>query len=97
MLTNLQVSSLACKGVFYWPKCNAKGDPIELNSVDLEMQKWNISTDRAQKVDEKNGVICLITKFTLWSLKGQNCSSFVFSVDDCWFPSEKGMVNRLSQ
>ena len=24
------------------------------------MQKWNISTDRAQRVDKKNGVICLV-------------------------------------
>ena len=24
------------------------------------MQKWNIATDRAQRVDEKNGVICLV-------------------------------------
>ena len=27
MLTSLQVSSLACKSVFYRPKCNAKGGP----------------------------------------------------------------------
>ena len=24
------------------------------------MQKWNISTNRAQTVDEKNGIICLV-------------------------------------
>ena len=30
----------------------------------LEMQKWNISTDRAQRADEKNGVICLVIMFT---------------------------------
>ena len=28
------------------------------------MQKWNISKCRAQRVDEKNGVICLVM-FTL--------------------------------
>ena len=26
----------------------------------FEMQKWNISTYRAQRVDEKNDVICLV-------------------------------------
>ena len=33
------------------------GDPIELNFEGPEMQKWNISTNRVQRVDEKNGVI----------------------------------------
>ena len=28
------------------------------------MQKWNILTDRAQWVDEKNGVICPVIMFT---------------------------------
>ena len=35
-----------------------RGYPKELNFEGLEMQKWNIPTDRAQRVDEKNGVIC---------------------------------------
>ena len=39
MLTGLQVSSLACKCVFYRLEYNAKGDPMELNFEDLEMQK----------------------------------------------------------
>ena len=54
------MSSLACKFVFYRPEQNAKGDLMELNFKVLEMQKWNIPTDRAQRVDEKNGVVCLI-------------------------------------
>ena len=29
------------------------------------MQKWNIQRDRAQRVDEKNGVICLVIMFAL--------------------------------
>ena len=28
------------------------------------MQKWNISMDRAQRVDKKNGVICQVIMFT---------------------------------
>ena len=31
-----------------------KGDPMELNFEGLEMWKWNIPTDRAQRVHEKN-------------------------------------------
>ena len=30
----------------------------------LEMQKYNKSSDRAQRVDEKNGGICLVSMFT---------------------------------
>ena len=37
---------------------------MELKFVFLEMQKWNILPSRAQKVDEKNGVICLVIAFT---------------------------------
>ena len=31
---------------------------------DPEMHKWNTPTDRAKRVDEKNGVICLVIVFT---------------------------------
>ena len=48
---------------------------IELNFEGLEIQKWNIPTDRTQRVDEKNGVICLIIMLT-------HGSFFVFSADD---------------
>ena len=44
------------------------------------MQNWNIPTDKVQKVDEKNGVICLITKFTPKNVKNGSC--FVFSAHD---------------
>ena len=40
MLTGLKFSSLACKYIFYRPEHNAKrGDLIELNFEDIEMQK----------------------------------------------------------
>ena len=41
-----------------------KGYPMELNFEGLETNKWNIPKDRAQKLDEKNGVICLVIMFT---------------------------------
>ena len=37
---------------------------MELNFEGLEMQKGNIPTDKAQKVNEKNAVICLLIMFT---------------------------------
>ena len=37
---------------------------MELNFEGLEMQKWNISTNSAQRADEKNGIICLVIMFT---------------------------------
>ena len=39
-------------------------DPMELNFEGLEIQKWNIPTVKARRVDEKNGVICLVNLFT---------------------------------
>ena len=39
MLTGLRMSSLASKCVFYRTERYVKGDPMELNFGDLEMQK----------------------------------------------------------
>ena len=32
----------------------------------LQIQKWMLQTIRAEKVDEKNGVICLVSMFPTW-------------------------------
>ena len=40
-----------------------RGHPLELNFEGPQMQKWNVPTDRAQEVDEKNGVACLVIMF----------------------------------
>ena len=45
-----------------------RGEPMELNFEGLKMQKWNIPTDRAQRVHEKNCVICLVIMFNLKSV-----------------------------
>ena len=39
-------------------------DFMELNFEVFEMQKWNIPTDRAQRINEKNKVICIFIMFT---------------------------------
>ena len=42
-----------------------RGGSIELHFEGFTMQKWNITTDRAQKADEKNGFIYQVTMFNL--------------------------------
>ena len=44
---------------------NAKKVPHGTEFEGLETQKWNIAMDRAQRIDEKNGVTCLFIMFTL--------------------------------
>ena len=53
-----------CK--FYRPQHNRKGgmDPVELNFEGLEMKKWNIPTDRAQRKDRKKWVSFPVIMFT---------------------------------
>ena len=50
---------------------------MKLNFEDLEMQKRNICTDGAQRVDERNMVMCLIIMFIILMPH-----FFLFSVDD---------------
>ena len=40
-----------------------KGDHMRMNVDYFQIQKWILQTVRAEKVDEKNGVICLISIF----------------------------------
>ena len=55
MSTGLKVSSLTCRYVFYRPDLNAKGGGTSLNWI-LKVLKRNMPKDRAERVDEKNGV-----------------------------------------
>ena len=41
-------------------------DPMKTNFDIFQMQKWISQTVRAQNVDEKNGVICLVSFFPSW-------------------------------
>ena len=81
MLTTLGRLSLPYQCVFYRPENNVKQ---ELNLEVLDMQKWNIQTDRAQKVDEKYGFIWLVIMFTpgLMTIKiSKMAHLFLFSAD----------------
>ena len=43
-----------------------RGDHIKINFDYFQIQKWMLQTVRAEKVDEKNGVICLVSMFPSW-------------------------------
>ena len=53
---------------------------MELNFEGLEMQKWNIPRVRAQRVGEKNGVICQVIMLTpaLMVIKMSKMAHFLF-------------------
>ena len=55
MLTVFKVS-LASRCVLYRPEHKATGGHLKWN---FGIQRWDKSSDRAQRVDEKNGVKCL--------------------------------------
>ena len=46
---------------------NQSGDHIKINFDDFQIKKkWMLQTLRAEKVDEKIGVICLVSMFAAW-------------------------------
>ena len=48
--------SLTSKCVFYGRENKENGGTLKWNLEVLEMQRWDKPTERAQRVDEKNGV-----------------------------------------
>ena len=57
-----------------------------MNFEYFQIQKWMLQTVRLEKVDEKNGVICLVFMFLSWVRKGNlNCvKKNVFFEILCW-------------
>ena len=49
-------------------RMNQSGDPMKMNFDNFQIQKWISETIKAQKVDEKNGVICLVFFFPSWDV-----------------------------
>ena len=43
-----------------------RGDHMKMNFEYFQIQKWILQTVRSEKVDEKNGVICLVSMFLFW-------------------------------
>ena len=59
MLTGFKLSLLASKYVFYRPEHKTNGEPLKWNFEVLGMQRWDKTTDRAQRGDEKKRLKCL--------------------------------------
>ena len=47
-------------------RMDQRGDPIKTNFGIFQIRKWISQTVRAQKVDKKNGFICLVSFFPSW-------------------------------
>ena len=47
-------------------RMDQRWDPVKTNFDIFQIQKWASPTLRAQKVDEKNGDICLVSFFPSW-------------------------------
>ena len=43
-----------------------RGDHIKINFDYFQIKKWMLQTVRAEKVDEKIGVICLVSTLPTW-------------------------------
>ena len=55
-----------------------------LNFEDLEMQKWNIPSNKAEGADEKNGVICLVIKLTSGVMAIKMSKMVIFCIFCLW-------------
>ena len=61
-LVSLMCMFSELNGTKFW----SKGDPMKTNLDIFQIQKWISQSVRAQKVDEKNGIICLVSFFPSW-------------------------------
>ena len=60
MLTGFKVSFLERKCIFYRTALTGKWGPHRTEILDFSNAKIKYSNERAQRVDEKNRVICLV-------------------------------------
>ena len=78
---------------------------MKINFGNFQIQKWISQTVRVQKIDEKNGVICLIS-FPSYVLKFPKIVHFLQTCADCkkpkyikaihFYPSER-LYHALSE
>ena len=54
------------------------GDHIKMNFDYFQIQKWMFKTARVEKVDEKNGVICLVSMFPSWVMVCKLSKKYIF-------------------
>ena len=54
-----------------------------MNFKYFQIQKWMLQAGRAEKVDEKNGVICVVSMFLSWVMIFKLSKKCTFSIF-CW-------------
>ena len=55
--------------VFLWQtRIDQRGDHIKMTFDYIQIQKWMLQTVRTEKIDEKNGVILLVSIFPSWAM-----------------------------
>ena len=69
--------------------------PIELDFEGLEMQKYNKSSDRAQRVDEKNGGICLVSMFTPGDMVIKSQSWLIYCIFCRWQQKTSHILGKI--
>ena len=52
----------------YFTRMDQRRDHVKVNFDYFQIQKWMLQTVRAEKVEEKNGVICLVFMFPSWAM-----------------------------
>ena len=79
----VQISSFWQKiEVFYRPEWT-KVMNLKMNFKYFQIQKWMLQAGRAEKVDEKNGVICVVSMFLSWVMIFKLSKKCTFSIF-CW-------------
>ena len=61
-----------------------KENPLEMNFDYFKIPKWMLQTVRAEKVDEENGIMCLISMFSFWVMVlkfSRKCIFFQFCTE----------------
>ena len=61
-----------------------KGNNMKMNFEYFQIQKLMLQTVRAEKVDEKNGVICLVSMFPSWVMSLNCPKKMYFFAILCW-------------
>ena len=81
--------------VFYRPEWTEVIN-LKMNLKYFQIQKWMLEADRAEKIDEKNVVICVVFIFPSWVMILKLSKKCIFSIL-CW-PQQKslGMLKQFT-
>ena len=61
---------------------------MKMNLDYFQIQEWILQSDRVEKVDEENGVICLVFMFPFWVMVLKLSKKVHFFAILCWSQQE---------